>query len=157
MVSSSAIRRYLEQGNVSRASRLLGRCYALSEPVISGHGIGSKQTVPTLNLRPPTDQLVPRGVYISETVEPSSQRRWQSITNVGVRPTFGGDQLTIETFLLSPFSEPTPEHIEVRFLRYVRPERQFPTPEDLKAQIFKDVARAQSYSRRASKWVASIY
>jgi riboflavin kinase/FMN adenylyltransferase len=151
IVSSSAIRRYLSEGRVSRANRLLGRCFALNGPVVSGHGIGSKQTVPTLNLRPAPNQLVPRGVYITETFETPAGRRWQSITNAGVRPTFGGEELTVETFLLSPFEEPTPTNIRVEFRRFVRPEQQFPDPGSLKAQILRDVARAQSYWRRVSQ------
>jgi riboflavin kinase/FMN adenylyltransferase len=118
---------------------------------VSGHGIGSKQTVPTLNLRPPAEQIAPPGVFITETVDTATGRTWQSITNVGVRPTFGGDELTVETFLLSPFEGATPENIEVRFRRFVRPERQFPSPDALKAQIMRDVGRAKSYWRRVLK------
>ena len=108
--------------------------------------MGSKQTVPTLNLRPNPGQFVPRGVYITETID--GARRWPSITNVGFRPTFGGDELTIETFLLSPLEGKTPEQIKFEFRRFVRAERQFANPEALKAQILKDVARAQRYWRR---------
>lgn len=157
LISSSAIRGYLSSGNVSRAARLLGRCFLITGPVVSGHGVGSKQTVPTLNLRPPSGQLVPRGVYITETLSPSSHRRWQSITNCGVRPTFGGDELAIETFLLSPLAGEPPSHIEVEFRRFVRAEQKFPKPEALKAQILRDVARAHTYWRRVSTISASIY
>jgi riboflavin kinase/FMN adenylyltransferase len=151
IVSSSLIRRYLASGNVSRAARLLGRCFFIDGPVVAGHGVGTKQTVPTLNLRPHHGQLVPRGVYITETVDPSTSRRWPSITNVGVRPTFGGDELMIETFLLTPLEGKTPEHIQVQFRRFVRAERQFPNPEALKAQIMQDVSRAQIYWRRVAR------
>ena len=151
IVSSSAIRQYLAAGNVSRAGRLLGHCFALEGEIVTGQGIGSKQTVPTLNLRPVPNQVVPRGVYITETFDARSHRRWPSITNAGIRPTFGGEELTIETFLLGPLDEPAPAQIEVRFRRFVRPERRFPDPAALKAQIFKDVARAQTYWRRLSK------
>jgi riboflavin kinase / FMN adenylyltransferase len=150
IVSSSAVRRYLSEGRVSRANRLLKRCFSLSGPVVSGHGIGSKQTVPTLNLRPEANQLVPRGVYITQTFEVPTGRQWQSITNAGVRPTFGGEDLTVETFLLSPFEEPTPTDIRVEFRRFVRPEQHFPDPQILKAQILRDVRRAQVYWRRVS-------
>ncbi len=126
IVSSSAVRQYLADGNVARAGRLLGRCFSVEGPVVSGHGVGSKQTVPTLNLRPPAGQLIPRGVYVTETVEPSTGRRWQSITNAGIRPTFGGDGLTIETFLLSSLDGPAPENIQVQFRHFIRAERQFP-------------------------------
>ena len=150
VISSSVIRRYLASGNVSRAARLLGRCFSIEGSVVPGRGVGSKQTVPTLNLQPPAGQLIPRGVYITETLEPASGRRWQSITNCGVRPTFGGnDELTIETFLLSPLEGDAPAHIEVRFHRFVREERQFSNPAALKLQILKDVSRAQAYWRRA--------
>ncbi|MGI9074551.1 MAG: bifunctional riboflavin kinase/FAD synthetase [Bryobacteraceae bacterium] len=149
IVSSSLIRHHLASGNVSRAARFLDRCFFVEGPIVAGHGVGSKQTVPTLNLRPDPGQLVPRGVYITETIDHA--RRWPSITNVGVRPTFGGDELTIETFLLSPLEGRTPERIKVEFRRFVRPERQFANPEALKTQILKDVATAQKYWRGVAK------
>jgi riboflavin kinase / FMN adenylyltransferase len=149
IVSSSLIRHYLASGNVSRAARLLGRCFFVEGPVVAGHGVGSKQTVPTLNLRPDRGQLIPRGVYITEAMD--RPRRWPSITNVGVRPTFGGDELTIETFLLSPLEGDTPERIKVEFRRFVRAEQQFANPEALKTQILKDVTRAQKYWHRTAK------
>jgi riboflavin kinase / FMN adenylyltransferase len=156
IVSSSRIRQYITSGKVARAGRLLGRCFALEGPVVSGQGVGSKQTVPTLNLRPAPGQIVPRGVYVTETLECRIDRTWPSITNAGVRPTFGGDELTIETFLLDPLKGRTPKDIEVRFHRFIRPERQFSAPEALKAQILKDIARAQAYWRRLSKLAPSI-
>ena len=160
IVSSSLIRNFLSNGNVSRAARLLGHCFVLQGPVVAGHGVGRKQTVPTLNLRPTPQQLTPRGVYITETLDLTSSARWPSITNVGVRPTFGGDELTIESFLLASLENPPPERIEVQFRRFVRSERAFPNPEELRAQILQDVAKAQRYWRRAAKLAqpaASIY
>src|SRR3954452_10235240 len=153
VVSSTAIRKHLADGNVTRANRLLGHCFQISGPVVSGHGIGSKQTVPTLNLRAPEGGIVPRGVYVTETHEPSASRPWQSITNAGVRPTFSGSELTIETFLLSPFEDPAPREIAVEFRRFIRAEQKFSNPEELKAQILKDVQRAQAYWRRTTRWV----
>lgn len=160
VISSSAVRNYLKSGNVSRAARLLGRCFSIAGAVVTGRGVGSKQTVPTLNLRPPDGQIVPRGVYITETLEHSTKRRWESITNCGFRPTFGGDELTIETFLLTPLEGDPPSHIEVEFRRFVRSEIQFPSPEALKAQILQDVSRAKAYWHRVGqirKPAASIY
>ncbi len=155
IVSSSAVRKYLSEGRVSRANRLLHRCFSLDGPVVSGHGIGSKQTVPTLNLRPAANRLLPPGVYVTETFEVPTGRRWQSITNAGVRPTFGGEEVTVETFLLSPFEEPTPTHIRVEFRRFIRAERQFPDGQSLKAQIMRDVGRAQAYWRCVSHLASS--
>lgn len=160
VVSSTIIREYLAKQKVVLAGHLLGRCFSLSGPVVSGHGVGSKQTVPTLNLRPPANQVVPRGVYVTETRDLADGRRWRSITNAGVRPTFGGDELTVETFLLEPLTGDTPEEIEVAFRHFVRAERKFPSPEELKTQILKDVARANTYWRRVERLaqpLSSIY
>lgn len=153
IVSSSEVRKLVESGNVSLACRLLERPFWLDGKVVPGHGVGSKQTVPTLNLDTSSQILPARGVYITRTLDRQTARHWDSITNVGYRPTFGGDQLTIETFLLSPFDGHTPERIRVEFLRRVREERKFDSPEALKAQIFKDVGRAQAYFRRLKRFV----
>jgi riboflavin kinase/FMN adenylyltransferase len=148
VVSSSEIRRLIEQGNVAMACRLLERPHDLSGPVVSGHGIGSKQTVPTLNLSTPAEVIPANGVYMTRTRDLETTERWNSITNVGTRPTFDGDQLSIETFLLSSFDGLTPERIAVDFLRLVRDERKFESAEALKTQILRDVARAQTFFRR---------
>ncbi len=156
-VSSSEIRRAVESGKVALAARLLGRPYATAGEVVPGHGIGSKQTVPTLNLRTHAQVLPSTGVYITRTFDAESERSWNSITNVGYRPTFadasGGQELTIETFLLDRLEPPAPERIRVEYLRRVREERKFETPEALKAQILCDVGRAQAFFRRVTKWV----
>jgi riboflavin kinase / FMN adenylyltransferase len=148
VISSSAIREHVASGRVGKAGRLLGRCFSIRGPVVSGHGVGSKQTVPTLNLRPDPAQVLPRGVYVTETRDLDTGARWDSITNSGIRPTFGGDEVTVETFLLSPFEGQTPENISVSFRRFLRPERQFPDPQALRSQIMKDVGQAQAYWRR---------
>jgi riboflavin kinase/FMN adenylyltransferase len=148
VVSSSEIRSLIEKGNMSLACRMLGRPYTLEGQVVPGHGVGSKQTVPTLNLATAAETLPKVGVYVTRTRDLDDRREWQSITNVGFRPTFGGDKLTIETFLLAPLRGEAPRNISVELLRYVREERKFATPEALKAQIFKDVGRAQAYFRR---------
>jgi riboflavin kinase/FMN adenylyltransferase len=148
LVSSSAVRHSIASGNVSLAGRLLGRCFSLEGDVVKGHGIGSQQTVPTLNIKPPAGQIIPRGVYVTKTLEPSTGRSWPSITNSGTRPTFDGAELTIETFLLAPLSGPTPEQIQVQFRRFVRAEQHFPDAASLKQQILRDVSRANTYWRR---------
>ncbi len=144
-VSSTAIRNAVRSGHVSRASRMLGRCFSLEGAVVSGHGIGSKQTVPTLNLAADSQLLPAHGVYITRTTSLADGRVWESITNVGVRPTFDGDRVTVETFLLSPFDGRTPDRIREEFLWRIRDERKFESGEALKAQIARDVARARRY------------
>lgn len=148
MVSSSEIRKLIDAGSVSTACRLLERPYSIEGGVVRGQGIGSKQTVPTLNLDTAAEILPATGVYITQTEDLDGERKWPSITNIGYRPTFDSDRLTVETFLLVPLEGATPERIRVEFLRRVREERRFAAPELLKAQILRDVARAQSYFRR---------
>ncbi len=157
VVSSSAVRRYLKDGNVSRAGRLLGRCFSTEGEVVAGRGVGSKQLVPTLNVRPNPEQALPLGIYATETFDTLRNRSWQSITNVGTSPTFGTTETVIETYLLSPFDGLTPESIQVDFRHFIRRETWFPTIEALRVQIMKDVARAQAYWRRLEKPISSIY
>jgi riboflavin kinase/FMN adenylyltransferase len=154
-VSSSEIRKAIEAGKAGLAGRMLGRPFSLTGDVVAGQGIGSKQTVPTLNLRTPAQVIPKTGVYVTRTMDADNEsQRWDSITNVGYRPTFEGsdgkNQLTIETFLLSPFVPPAPQRIRVEFLYRLRDERKFESAEALKAQILRDVSRANTYFRRTA-------
>lgn len=152
VISSSEIRRLIEAGDVSSACRMLGQPYALRGLVVPGEGRGSKQTVPTLNLETKAEVLPKNGVYVTRTRERGADgrtaREWPSITNVGYRPTFDGHHLTIETYLLATLEGAPPQEIAVEFLRWVRDERKFENAEALKAQIQRDVNRAQTYFRR---------
>ena len=147
VVSSTAVRQLVDEGGVSMACRLLERPYFVEGWIVKGFGIGSKQTVPTLNLDTAAEVLPAKGVYITRTHDLDTGRNWPSITNVGTRPTFDGDGLTIETFVLAELTAPAPERIRLEFLRRVREERRFETPELLKKQILQDVSRAQRYFR----------
>lgn len=149
IVSSSEIRRLIAAGRVSLACRLLERPYALKGEVVSGRGIGSKHTVPTLNLSTAQALLPATGVYVTSTREPETGRTWSSITNVGFRPTFDGSGISIETFLLEPLAGESPRIIEVEFLLRLRDEHKFADAAALKSQILKDVARTKKYFRLA--------
>ena len=151
IVSSTVIRKLIAEGEVTRAARMLGRAFALTGQVVAGTGTGRKFTFPTLNLRPEQELLPAKGVYITRTVlegEPSSHR---SVTNVGMRPTFNGTGLTVETHLLDYSGNFAPKRIEVRFWKKLREEKKFGGPEELKAQIAKDIARANEFFARLRK------
>ncbi|HET8547249.1 MAG TPA: bifunctional riboflavin kinase/FAD synthetase [Bryobacteraceae bacterium] len=154
-VSSSAVRGLVESGLVSAACRLLGRPYWIEGTVVRGHGVGSRQTVPTLNLSTAAEVLPASGVYVTRTYDLESGRKWRSITNVGYRPTFDGQDLTVETYVLEPLRDPAPTRIRVEFIRRVRDERRFESAEALKQQILRDVQRAHSFFRRFDRWVKS--
>lgn len=145
VVSSSAIRKFIDAGEVGQAWRFLARPYSIAGEVVHGRGVGSKVTVPTLNLKTMAEVLPTNGVYVTRTN--NSDRRWRSISNIGVRPTFESEphELSIETFLLDPLEGETPQRIELEFLHRVRDERKFESPEALKAQIFRDVKQANSF------------
>jgi riboflavin kinase/FMN adenylyltransferase len=156
MISSSGIRALLRAGRVSLAARMLQHPYALDGAVVEGRGVGSKQTVPTLNLAPDSGVVPAAGVYVTRALDLAGGRRWNAITNVGYRPTFGASgQLSIETFLLDPLAGDTPGRIRLEFLWRVRDERKFESPAALKEQILRDVSVAQRYFRRTRAWVGT--
>lgn len=154
VVSSSGIRELVQAGRVGLAARFLEHPYALEGDVVGGRGVGSKQTVPTLNLATAAEVIPARGVYVTRTSGLDSPHQWNSITNVGYRPTFGAsDELSVETFLLDPLEGEAPRRIRVEFLWRLRDERRFENPEKLKAQILRDVQRARAYFRHVKAWI----
>jgi riboflavin kinase / FMN adenylyltransferase len=144
-VSSSHIRKLIGEGRVSRARHLLARPFCILATPGRGRGYGSKYTVPTINLSR-YEELVPKdGVYITWTRV--GTERFDSVTNVGNRPTFGTDSFAVESHLLNfhPI-ELTPEsEVEICFLNRVRDEIKFPSVEALREQIAKDVKKARRY------------
>jgi riboflavin kinase / FMN adenylyltransferase len=155
IVSSSGVRELVRRGEVSRAARYLERPYSLCGEVVRGRGVGSQETVPTLNLETTAEIIPANGVYVTRTSDLDDGRRWRSISNIGYRPTFGeSEKLTIETFLLDPLELGAPRRIEVEFLWRVRPERRFEDSAALKQQILRDVAAAGRFFRRLETRVA---
>ncbi|MBI3653624.1 MAG: bifunctional riboflavin kinase/FAD synthetase [Acidobacteria bacterium] len=149
-VSSTAIRKLLNDGRINVARRMLGRPYGVESRVIEGHKVGrEKLTYATANLKPHNRVLPAKGVYITLTLVEGEWRR--SLTNIGVRPTFGGDaEVSVETHLMNFDREIYGEKIRVRFLHRLRGEKKFESIEALKAQIDKDYKRAVRYFDRAA-------
>ena len=100
VVSSTLIRKEIAEGDVDHAARLLGRPFVLTGEVVSGTGAGRRFTFPTLNLAPEQSLLPRRGVYITRTLLGGETCSRRSVTNVGMRPTFNGSALSIETHVL---------------------------------------------------------
>lgn len=146
-VSSSHIRKLLTTGRVSRARHLLGRPFAILSTAGRGRGYGSRYTVPTINLSR-YDELVPQdGVYI--TLTRVGKECFDSVTNIGNRPTFGDDSFAIESHLLNfhPIELLAATEVEIYFLQRLRDEIKFPSVDALRAQIAKDVNKARRYFR----------
>jgi phosphoribosyl 1,2-cyclic phosphate phosphodiesterase len=145
IVSSTVIRREITEGDVTQAGRLLGRPFVLTGEIISGTGTGRKFTFPTLNLRPEQELLPATGVYITRTVLDGENTSRRSVTNIGTRPTFNGSVLTIETHLLDFPGEVSAKTMELRFWKRLRSEKKFSGPEELRAQIAKDIQSARRF------------
>ena len=152
VVSSTIIRREVAEGDVSHAGRLLGRPFALTGEVVTGTGTGRKFTFPTLNLAAEQELLPARGVYITRTVLEGETCSHRSVTNIGVRPTFNGSSLSVETHLLNFQPETTPKRIEVRFWERLREEKKFGGPEELRAQIAHDISAANQFFNRLRRF-----
>jgi len=144
-VSSSHIRRLIGEGRVSRARHLLARPFSILGAPGRGRGLGSKYTVPTINLAR-YEELVPKdGVYITWTRV--GAERFDSVTNVGNRPTFGADSFAIETHLLNfhPLELTPDSEVVICFLDRLRDEVKFPSVDALREQIARDVKKARRY------------
>ena len=148
-VSSSAIRDLVAAGDMTRARWMLGRPFEIRSTQARGRGIGTRLLVPTVNLAPYDGQLPAFGVYVTRLTV--GGRRFQAVTNVGNRPTFGEASFAVESHILDfepvELNEETP--IDLEFLLRLRGEQEWPSPEALKTQILKDVARAKWYFRLA--------
>lgn len=148
-VSSSAVRARVAAGDVRRARWMLGRPFGVRSTQARGRGIGTRLLVPTVNLAKYAGLLPGFGVYVTRLT--IGDRCFQAVTNVGNRPTFGEDSFAVESHILD-FEETemdgeTPLNLE--FLLRLRGEMKWPSPDALKAQIFKDVARAKRFFRLA--------
>ncbi|MGH9530388.1 MAG: bifunctional riboflavin kinase/FAD synthetase [Terriglobales bacterium] len=146
-VSSTHIRTLLEDGEVGRTRHLLGRAFSIESAPAHGRGYGSKYAVPTINLGA-YDELVPRdGVYITRTRV--GEDCFDSVTNIGNRPTFGADSFAIESHLLNfhPLDITPETRVRVHFLKRLRNEMTFPSVETLRERIGRDINEAQRYFR----------
>jgi len=149
-VSSSRIRQVLLEGMVSKARHLLGRPFAITSHPAAGRGYGSRYTVPTINLAAYPELVPKNGVYITYTR--IAGETFESVTNLGTRPTFQGESFAIETHLLNFHSLNLYQEtdIEIGFFKWLRPEIRWPSAEALKAQIGRDVKRATRFFRAIS-------
>jgi riboflavin kinase / FMN adenylyltransferase len=144
-VSSSKIRELISRGDLRTARLLLGRSFSVHSTPAQGRGLGSKLTVPTINLAPYTELLPANGVYVTQL---RVAGEWfDAVTNIGNRPTFGEDSFAVESHLLNfrPVELTAETPLELVFHRRLREEQRFPSPEALKQQILRDAARAGRY------------
>jgi riboflavin kinase / FMN adenylyltransferase len=144
IVSSSRIRKELENGNVPTASHLLGRYHRNSGTVVKGKGRGKTLLFPTANVEVPTEMQLPKnGVYSTWFIRKGA--RLPSVTNVGVRPTFESQGLrTVESHILDFSGSLSGEVVTLEWVGRIRDEKRFTSAEELRNQIQKDVLRART-------------
>ena len=147
-ISSSRIRELLAGGYVNLARRMLGRPYGVEGRVVRGAERGRTIGFPTANVHPQNRVIPRRGVYITATLIDGAWRR--SVTNIGVRPTFGNEaEPSVETYVIDWDGDLYGDVVRVRFLHRLRDERRFASVDELKRQINTDVERAGNYFKRA--------
>jgi riboflavin kinase/FMN adenylyltransferase len=141
VVSSTAIRQALADGDMEKATRLLGRHFSLNGPVIHGDKRGRIIDYPTANLNVAADRaLPPDGVYT--TIAMVDNTAYDAVTNVGLRPTFAKEHRTVEVFLLNFHGNLYSKDITIELVEKIRPEMKFASAAELTHQIEKDVKHA---------------
>jgi riboflavin kinase / FMN adenylyltransferase len=141
-ISSSEIRDRLAVGDVEWSAAALGRPHRVRGPVVAGEGRGRTIGVPTANVAPPEGLVVPaHGVYAGHAERDG--KRWPCVTNVGTRPTFGGRGVSVEAHLLDTEVDLYGEPLGITFEHHLRAERRFEGPDELVAQIRRDIEEAR--------------
>lgn len=144
VVSSTAIRRAVEAGDLAKAAEMLGREYTILGTVKPGAQLGRKLGFPTANLSAHSEQFPPNGVYAAEAKLDGAVLR--GVANLGYRPTVSDDkpERLLELHLFDLDRDIYGQDVEVRFTRYLRPEQKFADLDELKTQIAQDVAAARA-------------
>lgn len=151
-VSSSTIRHLLADGKVTEAQELLGRPYAVTGLVARGDRMGQKLGWPTINLAPDNELLPLDGVYVTRVFFPSFPATFDSVTNIGTRPTvYENYERVVESHILDFSSDVYGEQVELRFYRRLREEKMFQSMMDLSAQIGRDVEATREFFRALSR------
>lgn len=145
VVSSTYIRELIRAGDMERAAAFLGHPHLLTDTVRTGFRLGRTMDFPTVNMCLGEGVLEPRhGVYATRVVLPDGTEH-TAVTNVGRRPTFDGQRVTVETHILDYSAELYGQRLCVMFYHFLREERKFDTPAALSAQIRADTARTRAY------------
>ncbi len=152
-ISATRIREEISQGNMEEAYEMLGRRYSVSGVVVHGKGNGRTIDMPTANLIPESEKLLPPdGVYVSRTRINDLPDAFDSVTNIGTNPTVGANNLrSIETFLLNFDGNLYGQNISVELYKKLRDEETFSSLSTLKAQMKVDIMNAEDYLRSLKK------
>ena len=144
VISSSLIRKLIQDGDMERVSMYLGSHYSIKGKIVHGFGRGKKLGFPTANLQFDRRKVIPKyGIYLTK-VDINGVDHW-GMTNVGINPTFNEEGLFIETHLLDYHHDLYGAKLKIEFLKRIRDEIKFTNIEELKEQIAKDIQWAKNY------------
>jgi riboflavin kinase/FMN adenylyltransferase len=142
IISSTRVRNAILAGDVKTAASWLGRPYNLVGRVVPGHNRGAGLGFPTANIEPEKELVPARGVYAARTR--IADQTYGSVLNIGINPTFDDNQLSIEVHILDFKGDIYGKNLEILFMEKLRDEKKFSGPEELIAQIQKDVEQART-------------
>ena len=143
VVSSTAIRNALANGEMERVHKLSGRYFSLYGRVVTGVGRGVQLGFPTANLEASPEQALPAdGVYATWAY--IGNRAYPAMTNIGQRPTFGGGERTVEVYVLDYHSDLYEHEMKIDVIERLRDEKKFGTAEELKRQIADDIKQGRA-------------
>lgn len=146
-VSSSLIKELIQSGDIARANRLLGQPYGYSLTVSHGNALGRTLGFPTINQLLPSVLLPPRfGVYCSRTE--TGGKSYEGVTNVGVKPTVGGNTPSLETHIFGFSGDLYGKSVRIELLEFLRDERRFDSTDQLRRQVLCDRQTAAEYFRQ---------
>lgn len=139
VVSSTAVKKSILEGDFTLANAMLGRTFSVTGTVVHGKGLGKKIGLPTANLLLPEEQILPKnGVYAIHIIYDG--KVYDGIANVGKNPTFGEEQIHIEAHILNFDEDIYGKEITVLFRKFIRGEQRFQGVEELVDQVRKDIA-----------------
>ena len=145
-ISSTYVREEIAIGDVKKANELLGYSYFVYGEIVHGNHIGTKMKMPTINILPTSDKLLPpNGVYVSNVI--IDGETYRGISNIGLKPTVEEKEkhIGVETHIFDFDKDVYGKVAKVEFLDYIRPEKKFPSMEELSAQIVSDIEQAKAY------------
>lgn len=144
-ISSSYVREEILKGNIHTANKLLGYPYFVQCEVIHGRQLGRKMKIPTINMEPAAEKLLPpKGVYATQVL--AENKIYKSITNVGCKPTVNNsNKVAVETHIFDYEGDLYGTKPKVSFYRFIRPERKFDSLDALQEQMKKDIAACRSF------------
>ena len=149
-ISSTYIRRLLEDGRMEEAAKFLGHPHLLTGTVVTGRKLGRTLGIPTANISIPEEVVdLPFGVYACKAQV--ADRTYLAVTNIGNRPTVGGHRVTVEPWLLDFDADLYGQELSLQFYRFLRSEQKFPSLDALKAEIIKNAAECRKFFENNAK------